>query len=514
MDLPDRFNATTFFVDRHLAEGRGLHTAFRVAGGSISYASLASTADRLGSGLGELGVEMENRVVLALGDSSVFAASFWGAVKLGAVVVPLNTLMSGPEYAFILNESRARVAIVDDDVLARIVAVRGGCPFLRHVIVNGRAADDALEWEDVLARAPARLDPAPTAPEDVMYWGYTSGSTGRPKAAVHSHQDFVAAADLVGVAVFGLGPDDLVLSASKMYFAFGLGNSLYFPARVAAASVLERERLPADALLTTIECERPTVFCAVPMLYARMLQVPGRHDLSSLRLCVSSGEALPAALVDAWQERFSLPLIDVMGSTEALHDFIASRPGALRRGAIGQIVPGFEARLIDDEGRPVEPGHIGHLLIKGPTTSAYYWHRRERTRQVMLGEWIRTGDMLWRDGDGYFYFAGRADDMIKVGGQWISPSEVEARLVENPLILEAAVVGREDEEGLMKLEAFVVPKTGQPVDEAALKTWVRSGLAGYKVPRWITLVTDLPKTATGKIQRFRLRPPPGHAHCS
>jgi benzoate-CoA ligase family protein len=513
MDLPDRFNAASFFVDRHLDEDRGLHTAFRVGGCSISYAALASTADRLGNALGELGVEMENRVVLALGDSPVFAASFWGAVKLGAVAVPLNTQMSGPEYAFVLNESRARVAIVDDDVLARIVTVRDGCPFLRRVIVNGRTAADALEWEDVLARARPRLDPAPTTPEDVMYWGYTSGSTGRPKAAVHSHQDFVAAADLVGVAVFGLRPADLVLSASKMYFAFGLGNSLYFPARVAAASVLVRERLEADALLATIESERPTVFCAVPTLYARMLQVPTGHDLSSLRLCVSSGEALPPALVDAWQERFGLSLIDVMGSTEVLHDFIAGRPGALRRGAIGQIVPGFEARLIDDEGRPVEPGHIGHLLIKGPTTSAYYWHRRERTRQVMLGEWIRTGDMLRRDDDGYFYFAGRADDMIKVGGQWVSPSEVEARLVEHPRVLEAAVVGREDEEGLMKLDAFVVPNAGQSVDEAALKIWVRSGLAGHKVPGRITLVTDLPKTATGKIQRFRLRPPPGHAHC-
>lgn len=505
MDLPDRFNAATFFLDRHLAEGRGGRTALRAAGQSISYSALASMADRAGSGLGALGVEMENRVVLALGDSPVFAASFWGAVKLGAVAVPLNTLMSAPEYAFILNESRARVAIVDEDVRERIMAVRDQCPFLRHVIVNGLSAGGALEWEAVVARARDHLEPAPTAPEDVMYWGYTSGSTGRPKAAVHSHQDFVAAADLVGVAVFGLGPADLVLSASKMYFAFGLGNSLYFPARVAAASVLVRERLDAEALLTIIERERPTVFCAVPTLYARMLQVGGRHDLSSLRLCVCSGEALPPALADAWLDRFGLALIDVMGSTEALHDFIASRPGALRRGAVGQIVPGFEARLIDDEGHAVEPGEIGHLLIKGPTTSASYWHRRERTRQVMLGEWIRTGDLLSRDRDGYFYFAGRADDMVKIGGQWVSPSEVETRLVEHPAILEAAVVGREDEAGLMRLSAFVVAKADQAVDDAEVRAWVKSGLAGYKVPRWISVVTDLPKTATGKIQRFRLR---------
>jgi len=514
MDLPDRFNAATFFVDRHLAEGRGGHPAFRVAGESLSYAGLASTADRVGSALGALGVEMENRVVLALDDSPAFAASFWGVVKLGAVAVPLNTLMSAPDYASILTESRARVAIVDDAVLARILSARAQCPFLRHVIVHGRSAGGALTWEDVLARAQGPLEPAPTVPDDVMYWGYTSGSTGRPKAAVHSHHDFVAAADLVGAGIFGLGPRDVLFSASKMYFAFGLGNSLYFPARVAASSVLVRERLDAKGLLAVIERERPTVFCAVPTLYARMLQVPERHDLSSLRLCVSSGEALPPAVVDAWQDRFGLALIDVMGSTEALHDFIAGRPGALRRGAIGQIVPGFEARLIDDEGHPVGSGHVGHLLIKGPTTSAYYWHRRERTRQVMQGEWLRTGDMLWQDGDGYFYFAGRADDMIKVGGQWVSPSEVEARLVEHPLIEEAAVVGCVDGQGLMELGAFVVAKAGQSVHEGELKTWVRTGLAGYKVPRRITFVSDLPKTTTGKIQRFRLRPPPpGHAHC-
>jgi benzoate-CoA ligase len=338
-----------------------------------------------------------------------------------------------------------------------------------------------------------------------MYWGYTSGSTGRPKAAVHSHADFVAAADLVGVGVFGLGPDDLVLSASKTYFAFGLGNTLYFPARVGAASILVPERLEPEPLLELIARERPTVFCAVPTLYARMLQVEAPADISSLRLCVSSGEALPLPLFDAWKARFGLELADVLGSTEALHDFIASRPGAIRRGSVGQVVPGCEARVVDDEGQAVGPGQIGHLLVKSPTTALYYWQRRERTRGAMLGEWLNTGDMVSRDADGYFYFAGRGDDMLKVGGQWVSPAEVEAQLVSHPAVLEAGAAARGDANGLTILCAFVVLRPGGTATGEELRAWVRSRLAGYKTPRQIEIVSELPKTATGKIQRFRLR---------
>lgn len=507
---PDRFNAATFFVDRHLAEGRGERCAFRFAGGTVSYAALAASADRFGNVLGTLGTEIENRVVLALNDSPVLAAAFWGTVKMGGVAVPVNTLMSPAEYEFILNDSRAKVAVVEETVAPRILAVRGRCPFLRAVVVAGRPGEGALAWDYVMGKAPPGLEAAPTSREDVMYWGYTSGSTGRPKAAVHSHKDFVAAADLVGVGVFDLGPDDLTFSASKMYFAFGLGNTLYFPARVGAASVLVPERLEPERVLEVIERERPTVFFAVPTLYARLLQVEGDHDLSSLRLCVSSGEALPPAIFDGWHQRFGLELADVVGSTEALHDFIASRPGAIRRGSVGQLVPGFEARLVDDDGHPVEVGQVGHLLIKGETTSPFYWNRLERTRQTMLGEWLRTGDMFSRDADGYFYFAGRADDMLKVGAQWVSPAEVEAQLVQHPAVLEAAVVGHADGDGLVKPRAFVALRPGAVASAALvaeLTTFVRERLPGFKAPRWIEVVPELPKTATGKIQRFRLRSP-------
>jgi benzoate-CoA ligase family protein len=470
----------------------------------VTYDELARTASRVGHVLAGLGVEIENRVVLILDDTPAFAATFWGALKLGAVAVPLNTLMTADEYAFVLEDSRAKVAVVEDALCPKLDALRGRCRWLRALI-------GVRELEERMARAPDSLEATPTAREDIAYWGYTSGSTGRPKAAVHSHKDFLAAADLVGVGVFGLRPDDLVFSASKMYFAFGLGNSLYFPPRVGAASLLVAERLTPERAFETIARERPTVFFAVATLYARMLEVPDaerRFDLSSLRLCVSSGEALPTAVFDAWQERFGHELVDVVGSTEALHDFIANRPGAVRRGSSGQIVPGFEARLVDDAGQPVSPGTVGELLIKGETLAPYYWNRLERTRATMLGEWVRTGDMFRQDADGYFYFAGRADDMLKVSGMWVSPAEIEGRLVEHPAVVEAGVVGLNGGDGLVHPHAAVVLKQGYAPSEALvaeLRAWVKGRAAGYKVPRTIAFVDDLPKTATGKVQRFRLR---------
>ncbi|HYE93512.1 MAG TPA: benzoate-CoA ligase family protein [Terriglobales bacterium] len=504
------FNAATYFVDRHLAEGRGARVAHRTPGGPVTWAAVAAAADRWGNGLADLGGEIENRVLLVLDDSPAFAAVFWGTVKLGAVAVPVNPLMSAEDYEFLLNDSRAKVAVVEERAAARILAVRERCPFLRAVVVAGRADRGALALDDLLGRARPSLSAAPTHADDIMYWGYTSGSTGRPKAAVHSHAHFRAAAELVGTNVFGLGPDDVVFSASKMYFAFGLGNTLYFPAHAGAASVLVPSRVEPEGAFEVIARERPTVFCTVPTLYARMLAVPDaarRYDLSSLRFCVSSGEALPPAVFDAWRDTFGITLHDVVGSTEALHDFIASRPGRARRGAVGELVDGFEARLVDDEGNDVAPGSVGHLLIKGPTTAPYYWNRVERTQSTMLGAWLRTGDMMTRDADGYFRFVGRGDDMLRVSGQWVSPTEIEARLVEHPLVLEAAVVGREATNGLTEPRACVVLRSGAgtPSVERELTDWLRAGLAHYKVPRAVDFVAELPKTATGKIQRFRLR---------
>ena len=509
--LPHALNAAAFFVDRHVAEGRGARTYFRWRGQSLTYASIATLAARAGHALASLGVEIEHRVVIALPDVPEFAAAFWGAAKLGAVSVPVNTLMSADEYAFVLNDSRAKVAIVDESVAAAFASIGARAPFLRAIVVVGRAPAGTLAFDDVVGRAADRLDPAPTFGEDVVYWGYTSGSTGPPKAAVHSHKDLVAAADLVGTGVFGIGEDDVILSASKLYFAFGLGNTLYFPARVGAAAILEPGRLDAERAFEVITRERPTVFLAVATLYARMLQVPDaekRYDLSSVRLCVTSGEALPPPVFDAWAGRFGIELADVLGSTEALHDFIATRPGKARRGSCGQVVPGFEARLVGDDGDDVPAGTVGHLLIRGETSAPYYWNRLERTRRTMLGEWLRTGDMLSCDAEGYFYFAGRGDDMLKVSGMWVSPAEVEACLLEHPSVLEAGVVGRATDGGLVRPYAVVVLKPdakASPALDAELRAFARERLAGYKAPVAIDVVSEIPRTATGKIQRFRLR---------
>jgi benzoate-CoA ligase len=512
--VPEHFNAAAFFVDRHVAEGRGARTAFRFAGHPITYVELAASVDRCASALATLGVEIEHRVLLVLHDSPAFAAAFWGAAKLGAVAVPVNTLMAPAEYEFLLTDSRARVAIVEASVAGRLLAVRHRCPFLRAVIVvGGQGLPGTHDFDELLAAAKPTCEPAPTLADDICYWGYTSGSTGQPKAAVHSHAHFLAAADLVGVGVFGLEADDLVFSASKMFFAFGLGNSLYFPARVGAAAVLAPERIDAERAFEVIASDRPTVFFTVPTLYARMLAIEDaehRWDLSSLRFCVSSGEALPPAIFDAWAERFGLELVEVVGSTEALHDFIANAPGAARRGTAGRLVPGFEARLVDEGGSPVPDGAVGHLLIKGPTTAPYYWNRLERTRATMLGAWLRTGDMFARDADGFYTFAGRSDDMLKVAGVWVSPAEIEAALVEHPGVLEAGVIGVPDADGLTRPHAVVVLNeswTASPDLAATLIEFVRRRAGGHRAPATLVFAADLPKTATGKVQRFRLRQP-------
>jgi benzoate-CoA ligase family protein len=511
IDVPERFNAATYFLDRHLAEGRGARTAFRFRGRAISHAEIALRANRLGNALLARDLQMEQRVLLALPDRPEFAEGFWGVMKIGAVPVPVSDALPADELAFVLQDSRARAVIASEAAAAEILKVRTRCPALQTVIVAGGRRRGALEYERLLERASPELAPAETSRDDVALWLYTSGSTGRPKAAVHLHHDLVYAAELVGRRTFGIGPDDVIFSASKLHFAFGLGNSLYFPALVGAASVLAPERLEAERVLELIQAERPTVLFAVATVYRRLLQVADaerRFDCSSLRLCVSSGEVLPAALFHAWQARFGLELLDVVGSTEALHDFIANRPGAARAGSSGQVIPGFEARLVDDQGRPVAPGMVGQLLIKGDSTSPGYWNRHERTRATMQGEWLRTGDMFYQDTDGYFFFCGRTDDMLKVGGMWVAPAEVEAALGEHPSIAEVAVVGRGDADGLTKPHAFCVLRegtTGSDALAAELREGVRKRLGGYKSPRWVDFVPELPKTATGKIQRFALR---------
>jgi benzoate-CoA ligase len=359
-----------------------------------------------------------------------------------------------------------------------------------------------------MAASDPHLDPAPTHRDEPAFWLWSSGSTGAPKGTVHLHHDMVCAADLYAEAVLGIRDDDVCLSIAKLFFAYGLGNALYFPFRVGAGTVLHPGRFEPRVYFDLIHRYRPTLFFGVPTAYAAMLAFEGPTDLGRVRVCVSAGEPLPAALLTRWKDRFGVEILDGIGSTEALHIYISNRAGRIRSGSSGEPVPGYAVRIVDEGGRDVPTGEIGDLLVRGDSIAAGYWNRHERTKQAFRGEWFVSGDKYYRDPDGYYWYCGRSDDMLKVGGQWVSPAEVEATVIQHPAVLECGVVGREDQDGLSKPCAFVVLKPGHPPGDALgreLQAFVRDKIAAYKYPRWIEFVPELPKTATGKIQRFRLR---------
>jgi benzoate-CoA ligase family protein len=509
--LPAEFNVATWFVDRPVAEGKGAAPAFHCEGRVLTYADVQELANRTGNALRELGVEMEHRVLMICLDAPEFLGAFWGAIRIGAVPVPVNTLLRAADFRYVLDDSRARVAVVSAPLLAEAGPALHGAPNLRHVLVAGAGDPGShLSFEDRVARAPRALEAAPTSRDDVAFWLYSSGSTGRPKGAVHLHHDMVIAAETYAKQVLGFQPTDKVYSAAKLFFAYGLGNAGYFPMSVGAQSVLYPHRPTPDAVFELLARHRPTLFFGVPTLYAAMMAAKGteRFDLSSLRLCVSAGEALPADLYRRWHERFGVEIVDGIGTTESGHIFLSNRPGAVRPGSSGLPVPGYECTIVDDEGRPVPVGEIGSLRVRGDSTMAYYWNKHDKTKETLFGPWIQTGDKYHQDADGYFWYDGRGDDMLKVGGIWVSPVEVEATLIQHPAVLEAAVVGHEDDDRLIKPRAYVVLKDPGGASEALageLRAFVKEKIAPYKYPRWIDFVPELPKTATGKIQRFKLR---------
>ncbi len=511
IELPREFNVAAEFVDRNVAEGRGDKVALFYEDKTYTYRQVQELTNRVGNGLRTLGVEPEQRVLLLLLDCPEFAASFFGAIKIGAVPVPVNTLLKAPDYHYMLQDSRAKVLIVSEPLLAEVGPVLRQALRLEHVVVVGKAQGPQHDFARWVAAASPVLDPADTTKDDVAFWLYSSGSTGFPKGTVHLHHDMVYCADTYARQVLGITEADRTFSAAKLFFAYGLGNNLYFPFRVGAQAVLYSQRPTPEGMFEVIHRYRPTIFYGVPTLYAGMLQVKEaekRYDLSSLRLAVSAGEALPPDLYRRWRERFGVELLDGIGTTEILHIFISNRPGEVKPGASGKVVPGYEAQIVDETGHPVKPGEIGNIEVKGDSICAYYWNQHEKTKRAIVGEWIRTGDKYYQDEEGFLWYCGRTDDMLKVGGIWVSPVEVEACLVGHPAVLEAAVVGREDEDRLVKPKAFVVLKEGyapSPELEAELKGYVKDKIAPYKYPRWIEFVSELPKTATGKIQRFKLR---------
>ena len=509
--LPQQFNVATWFVDRNIAEGRARMPAFHCEGRTLTYGDMHDLVNRTGNALLELGVRMEDRVLVLCLDTPEFLGAFWGEIKIGAVPIPVNTLMRAQDYLYFLDDSRAKATVVSAPLMGEAGPALAPARYLQHVLVAGGPPGPYHSYEECLAKASATLEAAATSRDDAALWLYSSGSTGFPKGAVHLHHDMVVCTETYAKQVVQYRATDKVYSAAKLFFAYGLGNAGYFPMAFGAQSILSPHRPTPEGVYEILTRQRPTLFFGVPTLYAGMLAIKDaekRYDLSSLRLCVSAGEALPEELYNRWRDWFGVELIDGIGTTEILHIFISNRPGEVRPGATGKPVPGYEAVLVDDDGRPVPQGEIGNLRVKGDSIMAYYWNKHDRTRAALHGAWIETGDKYWQDADGYFFFAGRGDDMLKVGGIWVSPVEVEATLIKHPAVLEAAVVGREDEERLVKPHAFVVLKDGVAPSAALadeLKSFVKDKIAPYKYPRWIDFVGDLPKTATGKIQRFKLR---------
>ena len=514
--LPEQFNAAAYFVDRHLPEGRARKIAIKSGEDSVTYAQLSERVNRTGNLFRSLGVRIEERVALLLLDAPEFAYCFFGAIKIGAVAVPVNTLLKPADYEFILNNCRARVLIVAESLLPQIEAIpKERLRYLQTVLVVGSTVSQgASDFTSAMQQASSDLQPEPTSKDDAAFWLYSSGSTGFPKACVHLQHDMVVCAERYAKAILNMSEQDRCFSVAKLFFAYGLGNGLYFSLAVGGTSILMAGPPRPPDVFKVIERHRPTLFFSVPTNFANLLAYEkpksdaADFDLSSLRYAVSAGESLPAALFHRFKQRFGVEILDAIGSTEVLHMFIANRPGAVRPGSSGQIIPGYEARIVDENNQEVSRGEIGNLLVKSDSTCAFYWNQHEKSKDMIQGHWIRTGDKYYQDEDGYFWYAGRSDDMLKCSGVWVSPVEIESVLIEHPVVLEAAVIGREDRDQLLKPVACVVLRegiAGTPQLARELEEFVVSRLPAYKRPRWVEFFPELPKTATGKLQRFKLR---------
>jgi benzoate-CoA ligase len=510
MEIPRDYNAAADLIERNLAAGRGGKIAYIDDAGQYTYAELAERVNRFGSGLQALGLEVEQRVLIAMVDSIDWPVAFLGAIKAGIIPIAVNTMLTGKDYEYMLSDSRAKALLVSEPLLPQFAPLLAKMPFLRHVIVSGKDAHGHMPFSGITARGKPQLKAAPTTRDDACFWLYSSGSTGMPKGTVHVHSSLPITAELYARGVLGMNESDTVFSAAKLYFAYGLGNAMTFPLYAGATAVLMAERPTPAAVFNRLVSRKPTMFFGVPTLYAGMLAAPDFPDRKALALktCVSAGEALPPQIARTFKDRTGLDILDGIGSTEMLHIFLSNRPGDLRHGTTGKAVPGYELRLVDEQGNPVKQGELGELQISGPTHASYYWNNREKTRNTFVGGWTRSGDKYSMDADGYYAYGGRSDDMLKVSGIWVSPAEVEAALVSHDAVLEAAVVGHEDDQKLVKPKAYVVLKPGQSSSDAlklTLQQHVKDKLAPYKYPRWIEFLNELPKTATGKIQRFKLR---------
>ncbi len=502
------FNVAVHMIDRHIHEGRADKTAYITERETVSYGQLAERVNRCGSALLDAGIPPGGRMLMIVKDCPEFVYLYYGAIKAGIIPVPINTLLRAADYEYMIDDSECSALIyspeLEGEVGPALSAASRTPPFV--ALTEG---DGGLE--NMIAAASDALAPHPSDAMSDCFWLYSSGSTGRPKGTVHRQRDLLVNAVLYAQPVLQITEDDIMFSAAKLFFAYGLANSMNFPLMYGASTVLSDERPTPEMTFRIIEKHRPTIYYGVPTLYAaqcRALETE-KPDLSSLRVCVSAGEPLPAPIFNRWKDAVGIPPLDGIGSTEAVHIFITNRLEDAKPGTSGKVLPGYEARIVGDDGQDVPPGEVGRLLVRGPSMAAYYWNQPERTAQTMLGDdWVNTGYTYTQDEEGYYVYNGRSDDMIKVGGIWCSPIEIESRLIEHPAVLEAGVVGREDDDGLVKPEAHIILKEAGDGNDglaAELLEHCKDGLARYKYPRWFNFVEELPKTATGKIQRFKLR---------
>jgi benzoate-CoA ligase len=508
-EVPREYNFAADVLAANLAAGRANKAAYIDPRGTWTYGKLAERVDRFGNMLRSLGIRREERVLIALVDTVDWPTAFLGCLKAGVIAVPVNTLLTEDDYAFILADSRAKCLVVSDVLFPKFAKVIDGTD-VEHVLVSGDNAHGHSDFDQLLNAASKDATTAPTTRDDMAFWLYTSGSTGKPKGAVHVHASLKLTADLYGTPIAGVKENDVCYSVAKLFFAYGLGNALTFPLTVGATTVLLPDRPTPDAVAALLRKHPITVFYAVPTFYAAFLASPSAPQKAEtkIRRCISAGEALPEEIARRRNERYGVEISYGLGTTEMLHIYLTNAPGATKYGTTGRPVPGYEIKLIGDDGSVCAKGEMGELYVKGPTSAIMYWNNREKSRSTFQGEWTRSGDKYIEDEDGYFVCCGRQDDMLKVSGMYVSPFEVEAALSSHPDVLEAAIVGWFDEQKLVKPKAFVVLKVhDKACDDLArsLQEHVKAKLAPYKYPRWIEFRKELPKTATGKIQRFKLR---------
>jgi benzoate-CoA ligase family protein len=510
----ERFNASVL-LDRSLEAGLAEKPAYLTAEGAVSYGELARLVAGVASYLKELGVEREQRVLMILDDSPAFPAVFLGAMRIGAVPVPVNPMDRVDNFAYYLQDSYAKVLVVETALLPGVDSALDGFGGIHVVVVGGDAGPHA-RFDSVVHERIGDLPPAAdTHRDDMAFWLYSSGSTGRPKGVVHSHRDIGVTVDTYARHVLRVDADDVCFSTTKLFHAYGLGNALSFPLSAGATAVLMRGRAAPDRIFETVARHRPTLFFSVPALYAAMARTPAaaQTDFSSVRACVSAAEPLPAAVLARWQEVTGVPILDGIGSTEMLHIYCSNTLDDLAPGTSGRPVPGYSLRVVDEAGRDVPVGEAGDMLVRGDSCASLYWHQREKTRQCMRGEWFYTGDRYLQTPEGRFVYQGRADDMIKVGGLWVSPADVEACLTRHPAVSEAAVIGVSIED-VSRIKAFVicasVPEDPDVLAEE-LRQWCKQHLRRYEYPHVVAFVDDFPRTATGKVQRFKLREAEGLA---